>query len=163
MKVLLIEDVEKLGWLGDVVDVKNGYARNYLLPQGLATVPSQANIDALAEEKARRAEQRKLERDQKEQLLANIEGAEVVLAVKANELGHLFGSVAERDIAENLRQQGFAIQDAMVRMPNGHIKELGTHQVTLRVAADLNATVGVVVVSQDEAVDAIEEQTSSEE
>jgi large subunit ribosomal protein L9 len=163
MKVLLVEDVEKLGWLGDVVEVKNGYARNYLLPKGLATVPNQANIGALAEEKARRAEQRKLEWEQKEQLLSSLEGAEVVLAAKANELGHLFGSVAERDIAENLRQQGFSVQDSMVRMPNGHIKELGTHQVTLRVAVDLNATVSVVVVSQDEAVDPIEEQTSSEE
>lgn len=163
MKLLLVEDVEKLGWLGDVVDVKEGYARNYLLPQGLATIPSQANIDALAEEKARRAEQRKLEREQKEQLLTSMENAEVVLAVKANELGHLFGSVAERDIAENLRQQGFTVQDTMVRMPNGHIKELGTHTVTLRVAADLTADISVVVVSQDEAVDAVEEQTNEEE
>ncbi|MHC4998453.1 MAG: 50S ribosomal protein L9, partial [Planctomycetota bacterium] len=58
MKLLLIEDVESLGWLGDIVEVKTGYARNYLVPQGLAVVPTQAGIDALAEEKARRAEQR---------------------------------------------------------------------------------------------------------
>ena len=163
MKLLLVEDVDKLGWLGDVVEVKDGYARNYLLPQGLATIPSQTNIDALADEKAKRAEARLLEREQKEQVVASVEGAEVVLAAKANELGHLFGSVAERAIAENLRQQGFAIQDAMVQMPNGHIKEIGTHDVTLKFAADLNAVVRVVVVSQDETVDAVEEQTSPEE
>ena len=141
MKLLLVEDVDKLGWLGDVVEVKDGYARNYLLPQGLATIPSQTNIDALADEKAKRAE---------------------ALAAKANELGHLFGSVAERDIAENLRQQGFAVQDAMVQMPNGHIKEIGNYDVTLKFAAELTAAVHVVVVSQDETVDAVEEQTGTE-
>lgn len=163
MKVLLFDDVENLGWLGDIVTVKDGYARNYLLPQGRAGVPTEAAIKALADEKARRAEQRRLDRDQKEGLAESVAGAEVVLAAKANELGHLFGSVAERDIAENLRQQGFAIQDTMVRLPAGHIKELGTYDVTLRVAAELSATVRVIVVSQDETVDAIEEDTSATE
>ncbi|MHC4880977.1 MAG: 50S ribosomal protein L9 [Planctomycetota bacterium] len=163
MKLLLLEDVEMLGWLGDVVEVKDGYARNYLLPQGLATVPTEANMRSLAEEKARRAESRQLEREQKQQLASSMEDVEVVLAAKANELGHLFGSVAERDIAENLRQQGFAVQDAMVKMPSGHIKEIGTHDVTLKIAPDLNVVVRVIVVSQDETIDAVEEQTSTEE
>ena len=163
MKLLLVEDVEMLGWLGDIVNVKSGYARNYLVPQGLAVVPTEASIESLAEEKARRAESRQLEYQQKEQLGSSIEGAEVVLAAKANELGHLFGSVAERDVAENLRQQGFAVQDAMVRMPDGHIKDLGTHDITVRVTADLKTVIHVVVVSQDETVDAIEEQTNTEE
>jgi large subunit ribosomal protein L9 len=163
MKLLLIEDVEMLGWLGDIVDVKSGYARNYLVPQGLAVVPTQKAIDSLADEKARRAESRNLELEQKEQLVTSMEGAEVVLASKANELGHLFGSVAERDIAENLRQQGFSVQDAMVRMPDGHIKDLGTHDITLRITPDLKAVVRVVVVSQDETVDALEEQTNTDQ
>lgn len=166
MKLLLCEDVEKLGWLGDIVNVKDGYARNYLVPQGLAIVPSEKNIQSLAEEKARRTEVRKLELERKEKIVENVEGAEVVLACKANEMGHLFGSVSARDIAENLRQQGFEIQDPMVQLPNGHIKELGTHDVTLRVAAELKAVVRVVVVSQDEAqdetVDASEEETTTE-
>jgi large subunit ribosomal protein L9 len=160
MKLLLVEDVEFLGWLGDIVEVKDGYARNYLLPHGHAVVPTQKAIDSLAEEKAKRAEQRRLEFEQKEELAKSVEGAEVVLAAKANELGHLFGSVAERDVAENLRQQGFVVQDAMVKMPNGHIKELGTHDITVKVAAELKAIVRVVVVSQDETVDAVEEQTT---
>ena len=163
MKLLLLEDVEMLGWLGDVVEVKDGYARNCLVPQGLATVPTEKNIQSLADEKARRAESRQLEREQKQQLATSMEDAEVVLAAKANELGHLFGSVAEHDIAENLRQQGFGIQNAMVRMPNGHIKELGAHTVTLKIAPDLDVVVRVIVVSQDETVDAVEEQTSTEE
>jgi large subunit ribosomal protein L9 len=163
MKLLLIEDVESLGWLGDIVEVKTGYARNYLVPNGLAVVPTQAGTEALAEEKARRSESRQLEYQHKEQLASRIEGAEVVLAAKANELGHLFGSVAERDVAENLRQQGFAVQDAMVRMPDGHIKDLGTHDITVRITPDLKTTVRVVVVSQDETVDAIEEQTNTDQ
>jgi large subunit ribosomal protein L9 len=163
MKVLLFEDVENLGWLGDIVSVKDGYARNYLLPQGLAGVPTEANIKSLADERARRAEQRQLERKQQEALIESVTGAEVVVAAKANELGHLFGSVAERDIAANLRQQGFVIQDGMVKLPAGHIKELGTYDVTLKIAADLSAPVRVVVVSQDQTVDAIEEETSTSE
>ncbi len=163
MKLLLVEDVEMLGWLGDIVDVKSGYARNYLVPQGLAVVPTKKSIESLAEEKAGRAKSRQLEYEQKEQLASSIEGAEVVLAAKANDLGHLFGSVAERDVAENLRQQGFAVQDAMVRMPDGHIKDLGTHELTVRITPDLKAVVRVVVVSQDETVDAIEEQTNTEQ
>ena len=163
MKLLLLEDVEMLGWLGDVVEVKDGYARNYLVPQGLATVPTEANMRSLADEKARRAEARKLEGEQKQQLASSMEDAEVVLAAKANELGHLFGSVAERDIAENLRQQGFTVQDAMIKMPGGHIKELGAHDVTVKIAPDLNVVIRVIVVSQDETIDAVEEQTSTEE
>ena len=163
MKVLLLEDVEKLGWLGDVVEVKNGYARNYLVPQGLATVPTEANIKSIADERARRAEVRALERKEKEQLAASVEGAEVVLSARANELGHLFGSVSERDIAENLRAQGYVVKDDMVRMPSGHIKEVGSHEVTLKIAADLRQTIQVTVVSQDENVETAQQETSTEE
>jgi len=108
MKVLLCEDVKKLGWLGDVVEVSEGYARNYLLPQGLA-----------------------------------------VVATKANEQGVLFGSVSARQIAANLREQGFEVADEVVQLPE-HIKQIGTHTVTLRFADDLTATVNVVVVPEQE-------------
>jgi len=161
MKVLLCSDIEKLGWLGDIVDVKNGYARNYLIPQGLATVPTEANIKSLADEKARRAEARRLVRDQKERLVTSVQDAEVVLTAKANEQGHLFGSVTERDIAQNLRQQGFDVADEMIKM-DGHIKELGVSEVTVRAAADLTATVRVVVNSQEQTVDAAQESNSSQ-
>ena len=152
MKVLLCSDIENLGWLGDVVDVKDGYARNYLLPQALATAPSEGNIKALADEKAKRAADRKLVYKQLERAAEAVEGAEAVVSAKANEQGHLFGSVGERDIAENLRGQGFEIADSMVKM-HEHIKEVGTHEVTLKLAAELTATVSVVVVSQDEEIE----------
>ena len=103
MKVLLYEDVESLGYYGDIVNVKDGYARNYLLPQGLAAVPSESKIKAMAEEKARRSEQRNLVRKQLEQLAEKVSGTVVEITANANDLGHLFGSVTERDIAEQLR------------------------------------------------------------
>ena len=160
MKVLLCDDVEKLGWLGDIVEVKNGYARNYLLPQGLATVPTEENIRSLAEEKVRRAEQRKLVREEKQRLAEAVDGAEVVLSAKANEQGHLFGSVTEKEIGVNLRGQGFAVADEMIKL-DGHIKEIGTREVTVRTAPDLSAVIQVVVVSEDQAVVSGEE-TSEE-
>jgi len=150
MKVLLCEDVESLGWYGDIVNVKDGYARNYLLPQSVAVIPSEAKIKAMAEEKARRAEERQLVRAQLEKVVAAVEGAEVEFIAKVNELGHLFGSVTERDIAEKLREKGFEIKDSMVRISGGHIKELGTYDVGLKIAQDLRAVVKVHVISEQQ-------------
>lgn len=150
MKVLLCEDIDRLGWLGDIVEVKTGYARNYLLPQGLATVANEAGIRAIAKDKARNAEQRKLDGKRLEVAVKAIEGAEAVIAAKANEQGHLFGSVNERQIAANLREQGFEVRDEIVQLPE-HIKDIGTHSVTLKFRDDLTATINVVVVpEQDE-------------
>jgi len=155
MKVLLCQDVEKLGWLGDVVEVKNGYARNYLLPCGIAIVPSADNIRGIADEKARGIEERKLAYEQLTRVVETVAGAEAVISAKANELGHLFGSVSERDIATNLREQGYEITDNMVVLDE-HIKEVGTHEVLLKLAADLTANISVVVVSEDAVIDADE-------
>ncbi len=149
MKVLLCEDVEKLGWLGDVVEVNIGYARNYLLPQGIGKVATEASIRAIAEEKAKRAEQRIHDSKRLEDAVKALEGAEAVLAAKANEQGHLFGSVTERQIAANLREQGFEVADEVVQLPE-HIKQVGTHAVTLKFSDDLTVTVNVVVVPEQE-------------
>ncbi|OHB75777.1 MAG: 50S ribosomal protein L9 [Planctomycetes bacterium RBG_16_55_9] len=147
MKVLLCEDIEKLGWLGDVVEVNEGYARNYLLPQRLAKPATETAIRAIADEKAKRAEQRKLEGRRLQAAAEAVNGAEAVVAAKANEQGHLFGSVSAREIAANLRSQGFEVADEIVQLPD-HIKQVGTHAVTLRFAADVTATVNVVVVPE---------------
>jgi large subunit ribosomal protein L9 len=147
MKVLLVSDVKKLGWLGDVVEVANGYARNYLLPQGLAKAATDNNIKSIAKAKARRAEERQLERKQLEKAAQAVNGAEAVIAATANEVGHLFGSVAKRDIAKNLRDQGFEVADDVV-MLHQHIKEVGTYSVKLEFADDLAVSVSVVVVPE---------------
>jgi large subunit ribosomal protein L9 len=147
MKILLCEDISRLGWLGDVVEVSEGYARNYLLPQGLAKVATEANIKAIAKEKAERAEQRLQEGDRMAQAAKAVEGAEAVLAARANEQGVLFGSITARQIAANLREQGFEVADEVVQLPE-HIKHLGTHTVTLKFAAEMTAEVTVTVVAE---------------
>lgn len=149
MKVLLCEDIQKLGWLGDVVEVSEGYARNFLLPQGLAKPATDASIRAIADEKAKRAELRKLEGRRREEAAKAVEGAEAVLAAKANEQGHLFGSVTAHQVAANLRSQGFEVADEVVHLPE-HIKEVGTHAVTLRFHEGITATVNVVVVPEQQ-------------
>ena len=146
-KVLLCEDIEKLGWLGDVVEVKEGYARNYLLPQGLAKIATEANIRAIADEKTLRAEQRKTEHVRLADAAKAVEGAEAVVAAKANEQGHLFGSVTGRQIAANLREQGFEVPDEAVHL-TGHIKEVGAHKVSLKFAEGVICEVNVVVVAE---------------
>jgi len=147
MKVLLFEDIKPLGWLGDVVDVKEGYARNYLLPQVLAKVATEGNIRAIAQEKAKRSEQRLQQRRRMEKAAEAVDGAEAVLAARANEQGVLFGSVTEHMIATNLREQGFEVADETVKMVE-HIKHVGTHDVTIRFAEDMTVTVHVVVVPE---------------
>ncbi len=161
-KVLLCEDIRPLGWLGDVVEVKEGYARNYLLPQGLAKVATDVNIKSIAKEKAKRAEQRIQQRERLEEAVKAVEGAEAVVAAKANEQGHLFGSVTAQQIAANLREQGFEVADEVVHLAE-HIKDVGTHSVTLKFAGDSTATVSVVVVAAGEDIEALKEPTSEED
>ena len=149
MKVLLTVDVERLGLFGDVLDVSSGYARNFLLPGRLAVLPTEENLKSLAEEKAKRAEQRLHDHKRLEEAAAAVEGAEAVVAAKANEQGHLFGSVTARDIAANLREQGFEVADEVVKLTE-HIKQVGTSEVQLAFTEDLNANVQVVVVAKQD-------------
>jgi len=164
MKVLLCEDVETLGWYGDVVNVRQGYARNYLLPQRLATMPTEAKIKAMADEKAKRSEKRNVVIENLKKVAEAVNGAEAVIAARANEQGHLFGSVTAKEIAENLRQQGFEVAEKFVQIGE-HIKEVGQHTVKLRFSADITATVKVVVVPENqdsETTDGSETKTKPE-
>ena len=149
MKVILKKDYEDLGDSGTIVEVKGGYARNYLLPQGLAIVPTEANLRSLAEEKAKRTEQREKDRKRLEEAAAAVDGAEAVIAAKANEAGVLFGSVGSEQIAANLREQGFEVADKHVQL-NEHIKHVGSCTVSLKFADDLTVNVNVVVVAERE-------------
>ena len=147
MRILLCEDIRGLGWLGDVVDVNDGYARNYLLPQGLGKPATDTNLRAIAKDKVSRAEERKLEAEQLQKVAEAVEGAEAVVAAKANEQGILFGSVSPSQIAQNLRDQGFEVADEDIALGE-HIKNVGTAEVKLKFANDLTATVSVVVVPE---------------
>ena len=150
MKILLVSNVERVGWFGDVVEVADGYARNYLLPQGLGVVANEANVASVAAEAAARAEQRKAASERLEEAVAEVDGAEAVVAARANEKGHLFGSVGASEIAANLAEQGFRVSESEVQLAE-HIKKVGNYEVTLKFNSSLTAKVNVVVVAkQDE-------------
>ena len=151
MKVLLCEDIQKLGYFGDVVNVAEGYARNYLLPEGLAIVPTEDNLRSLADEKAKRSEQRIKEHERLESVAEKTKGAEAVIAARANELGHLFGSVTAKDIADNLRAQGFEVADEVVKLKE-HIKQTGVYTIDLKFTDELTVPVTLTVVAEGQPV-----------
>jgi large subunit ribosomal protein L9 len=148
MQIILLDKVVNLGGLGDVVKVKDGYARNYLIPQGKA---KRANAANLAEFEARRAE---LERLAAEQLAAaqaegaKLEGQSVSISRKAGVDGRLFGSVTNADIAEALKAKGFVVEKSAVRMPEGPLKAVGESQVVVALHTDVTATISVTVVGE---------------
>lgn len=149
MKVLLCEDVKKIGYFGDIVEVSEGFARNYLLPQRLAVVPSEQKLKAMAEEKAKRSEHRLRERKRLEAAAAAVNGAEAVISAKANEQGILFGSITPGQIVVNLQAQGFDVTENVVSLRE-HIKSVGTHKVVLEYADDLSATITLTVVAESQ-------------
>jgi large subunit ribosomal protein L9 len=148
MQVILLEKVVNLGGLGDVVKVKEGYARNYLIPQGKARRATEA---AIKEFEARRAE---LERVQAEKLAtaqavgAKLDGLTLTIPAKAGVDGRLFGSVTNFDIAEALGKQGFQIAKGQIRMPQGPLKIVGEHKVSVALHADVVVDIGVSVVAE---------------
>lgn len=148
MQVILLEKVGKLGNLGDVVRVKDGYARNFLIPSKLARRATEA---AIKEFEARRAE---LEKAAAEKLAAartlgeQIAGKTVRIAQKAGVDGRLFGSVTNADIAESLTKMGLAVAKAQVRLPVGPIKTVGEHTVSVAPHGDVVVDLTVQVVAQ---------------
>jgi large subunit ribosomal protein L9 len=148
MQVILIDKVVNLGNLGDVVRVKDGYARNFLIPQRMAR---RATAAAIAEFEAKRAD---LEKAAAERLAAaqaqgeKLEGMTVQISQKAGVDGRLFGSVTNFDIAEALSKQGFAVEKAQIRMPQGPLKLVGDHAVTVALHTDVVVNVTVAVLGE---------------
>jgi large subunit ribosomal protein L9 len=148
MQVILLEKVGKLGNLGDVVKVKEGYARNFLIPTKLARRATEA---AIQEFEARRAE---LEKAAAAKLSAaqalgeQLTGKTVRIVQKAGVDGRLFGSVTNHDVAEALTKMGLAVAKAQVRMPNGPLKAVGEHTVSVAPHGDVVVEVTVQVVAQ---------------
>jgi large subunit ribosomal protein L9 len=148
MQVILMEKVANLGQLGEVVKVKNGFARNYLIPQGKAKRATDANV---AEFSARRAE---LEAAEQAKLAdaqaraAKLNGLTLQIAQKAGVDGKLFGSVTNADIVDELAKQGFEVEKSQVRMPLGHIKQVGDYQVDIALHVDVLAGITVSVVAE---------------
>jgi large subunit ribosomal protein L9 len=148
MQIILLEKVVNVGNLGDVVKVKDGYARNFLIPQKLAR---RATAAAVAEFEAKRAE---LEKAAAAKLAAaqaqgeKLNGMTVTVTQKAGVDGRLFGSVTNFDIAEALTKQGFAVEKAQVRMPNGPLKVTGEHAVAVALHTDVVVDITIAVVGE---------------
>ena len=150
MQIILLEKVGNLGNLGDVVKVKEGYARNYLIPTGKAKRANEANM---AEFEARRAELEKAQADklgEAQSLAEKLEGFMVQITRKAGMDGRLFGSVTNADVADALAAQGFEIERSAIRMPDGPIKQVGDSQIEIGLHSDVVTMVTVSVLGDQQ-------------
>ena len=148
MQVILLEKVANLGELGQVVKVREGFARNYLIPHGKA---KRATKDNLAEFEKRRADLEKAQAEtlaQAQEKGAKLEGLTVQITQKAGVDGKLFGSVTNADISEALRAQDFDVPKAAIRMPQGPLKNVGDHQIKVALHTDIVVTITVSVLGE---------------
>ena len=144
MQVILLERVAKLGQMGDVVDVKNGYARNFLLPQGKALTASKANIAGFEAQKAQ-LEARNLEtKTEAEAMAARLDGQQFIVIRSASDAGSLYGSVTTRDAAEAASGAGFSLDRRQIAL-TAPIKDLGLHDLTVNLHPEVTATIAVNV------------------
>jgi large subunit ribosomal protein L9 len=148
MQIILLEKVVNLGQLGDVVKVKDGYARNFLIPQGKAKRATEANLAEFAQ---RRAELEKVHAEalaQAQERAGKLEGLTVQITQKAGVDGRLFGSVTNHDIADALAAKGVEVQKGAVRLPDGPLKIVGDHQVSVVLHTDVVVDITVSVMGE---------------
>ncbi|MEN9783302.1 MAG: hypothetical protein RJA24_645 [Pseudomonadota bacterium] len=148
MQIILLEKVINLGTLGDVVRVKDGYARNFLIPQGKA---KRATAASLADFEKRRAELEKAHAEmlaQTQEKGAKLEGLMLQITQKAGVDGKLFGSVTNSDISEALKKQGFDVPKATIRMPEGPLKMIGDYPIKVALHADVVVSITVSVLGE---------------
>ncbi|RKT34592.1 LSU ribosomal protein L9P [Roseovarius halotolerans] len=149
MQVILLERVAKLGQMGEVVDVKSGYARNYLLPQGKALTASEANIKGFEDQKAQ-LEARNLEtRKEAEKLAGQLDGQQFIVIRQASDSGALYGSVSTRDAADAATEEGFSVDRKQVALSRP-IKELGLHDVVVTLHPEVIVTMQLNVARSPE-------------
>jgi large subunit ribosomal protein L9 len=148
MQVILLEKIVNLGGLGDIVKVKDGFARNYLIPHGKAKRATPGNV---AEFEQRRTELERAQADaltKAQEKAAKLDGLMLQITQKAGVDGKLFGSVTNVDVSEALKAQGFDIPKAAIRMPQGPLKTVGDHPLKLALHADVVVTVTVSVLGE---------------
>ncbi len=149
MKLLLAQDVKNVGKVGDIVNVKSGHARNFLLPQGLAVIPTENNIQRVAEERKRRDAAEAERRQRLGEAAKALEGTSITIRAQANEQGHLFGSVNQREIAAALQELGHKITDDQIMLAEP-IRMLDRYQVPVRLAEGFDAHIDLWVVPSEE-------------
>ncbi len=150
MEVILLENIENLGSLGDKVSVKSGFARNYLVPQGKAKIATAAS---LAEFQAIRAELEKAAAEAREngeaRLAAIAALGNIEIAAKVGSEGKLFGSIGTADIADAITSAGSAVEKREIRLPEGAIRSTGEHEINIHLYTEIDVTVTVVVVGEE--------------
>ena len=146
MQIILLEKIVNVGNLGDVVKVKQGYARNYLIPQGKAKRATPENIKLLEAKRAELEAAAAQKLADAEAAAAKLEGMSVVITQKAGVDGRLFGSVTNVDIVEALKAQGISVEKAAIRMPAGPLKQVGDYPLVVAVHADASANITVSVL-----------------
>ena len=146
MQIILLEKIANVGNLGDIVKVKNGFARNFLIPQGKAKRATEANVKLLEEKRAELEAAANVKLETAQALGAKLEGLTVKITQKAGVDGRLFGSVTNVDIVEALEAQGLSIEKAMVRMPAGPLKLVGDYPLVIAPHHDVVANITVTVL-----------------
>ena len=147
MKVILKEDVKSIGSMGQIVDVSDGFARNYLVPKGLAVEANVKNMRSLEHEKKVIQEKARKVKNSVQDLANRLANMNVVIKTKAGEEGKLFGSVTTMDIAEQLKNQGIEIDKKKISLDEP-IKRLGTYAVNLRLHSEITAQVNIQVIEE---------------
>lgn len=159
MQIILMEKIDNLGALGEIVNVRAGYARNFLVPRSKAKVATKANIEAFEEIRAELEKVAAEATAAAEVIREKIDGTEIKLEANAGQEGKLFGSITNHEIAEALKELGFEVERRDVRMPEGPIRNVGEHEVGVHLHTDVNATIKVIVHS-DNVVEVIEKAES---
>ena len=145
MEVILKESIESLGNAGDIVKVKPGYARNYLLPKGIAILADKKNIKALERQRAKILELAAKRKEEHEALKAKLEELDITIAVRVGEEEKLYGSVTNLDIAKAIEEKGYTVDRKKISLDEP-IKTLGTHEVQVKISPEVIATIKVNVV-----------------
>lgn len=161
MDIILLERIETLGQMGDVVNVRPGYARNYLLPQKKALRATKANLEFFDKQRAQLEAINLKRRDEAEAVAGKMQGLTVLMVRQAGEAGHLYGSVSGRDIADAIKEQGFTVGRQQVQQDQP-VKTLGTFPIKVSLHPEVSVTVTVVVArSQEEAERAVAATTAA--
>jgi large subunit ribosomal protein L9 len=153
MQVILLEKIDNLGGIGDLVKVKPGYARNFLVPKGKATVATPDNIAKFEERRAELEKRASAELNTAKARAKKLEGQAVRIRAQAGPEGKLFGSIGTVDIAEAISALGFEVERSEVRLPEGPLRVVGDHEVELHLHSDVNVTITVAVESADQVVE----------
>jgi len=154
-----MEKIDNLGSLGEIVNVKAGYARNFLVPRRKAKIATKANVEAFEEIRAELEKVEAASAAKAEKIREKLDGTEITIEANAGQEGKLFGSVSNHEISEALQAEGFEVERRDVRMPEGPIRNVGEHEVGVHLFTDVTATIKVIVHS-DNVVEVVERAES---